>query len=202
MKQVTGNNGNRSDKAVSIQLMLDGHSFSVDALPAAGKEVPCVAELLTPRSMLVPREEFSEELAEGYLAAEGLAPQDGECVVWSNTQEQIVAVMAIDRMLLDALRAKYEAGVRFTSPLLHLPKFSGNAVWMQRNGSLLYVKVYRTILRMAEVIQVESDADVLYFVERLTGIFPAADFELHLTGADSAALRKLLKGYYKRIVCE
>ena len=136
--------------------MLDGHSFSVDALPAAGKEVPCVAELLTPRSMLVPREEFSEELAEGYLAAEGLAPQDGECVVWSDTQEQIVAVMAIDRMLLDALRAKYEAGVRFTSPLLHLPKFSGNAVWMQRNGSLLYVKVYRTILRMAEVIQAEN----------------------------------------------
>ena len=108
----------------------------------------------------------------------------------------------IDRAVLDALHAKYGEQLSFTSPLLHQPKFSGNAVWMMRCGSLLYVKVYRTILQLAEVIRAENDADVLYFVERLAGIFPPADYELHVEGEGGAALRKLLKGYYKRIVCE
>lgn len=182
--------------------MLDGHSFSVEALPAQEGLEPPVCELLTPRSILVPREAFAAELAENYLAAEGLAPRPGEVVVWSDPQEQAVAVMAVDGKVLDALHAKYGAELHFASPLLYQPKFSGNAVWMQRSGSLLYVKVYRTILRLAEVIQADSDADILYFTDRLTGIFPAADFELHVAGEGGTALRKLLKGYYKRIICE
>ena len=156
--------------------MLDGHSFSVESLPAAEEAGGLGFEPLTPRTMLVPREAFAGELAASYLAAEGLAPLEGECAVWSDTQQQTVAVMAIDRAVLDALHAKY--------------------------GSLLYVKVYRTILQLAEVIRAENDADVLYFVERLAGIFPPADYELHVEGEGGAALRKLLKGYYKRIVCE
>lgn len=182
--------------------MLDGLSFSVESLPAAEEAGGLGFEPLTPRTMLVPREAFAGELAASYLAAEGLAPLEGECAVWSDTQQQTVAVMAIDREVLDALHAKYGERLSFTSPLLHQPKFSGNAVWMMRCGSLLYVKVYRTILQLAEVIRAENDADVLYFVERLAGIFPPADYELHVEGEGGAALRKLLKGYYKRIVCE
>ena len=86
--------------------MLDGHSFSVESLPAAEEAGGLGFELLTPRTMLVPREAFAGELAASYLAAEGLAPLEGECAVWSDTQQQTVAVMAIDRAVLDALHAR------------------------------------------------------------------------------------------------
>ena len=57
MKQATGSNTPQSINKVSIQLTLDGHSFSAPALsgefPGDG---PVEVELLTPRTMLVPEE--------------------------------------------------------------------------------------------------------------------------------------------------
>ena len=62
MKQATGSNTPQSINKVSIQLTLDGHSFSAPALsgefPGDG---PVEVELLTPRTMLVPEELFDEE---------------------------------------------------------------------------------------------------------------------------------------------
>ena len=62
MKQATGSNTPQSINKVSIQLTLDGHSFSAPALsgefPGDG---PVEVELLTPRTMLVPEELFDKE---------------------------------------------------------------------------------------------------------------------------------------------
>ena len=77
MKQATGSNTPQSGNKVSIQLSLDGHSFSAPALsgefPGDG---PVEVELLTPRTTLVPEEFFDEacagELLAAHLAAEGV----------------------------------------------------------------------------------------------------------------------------------
>ena len=70
MKQATGSNTPQSINKVSIQLTLDGHSFSAPALsgefPGDG---PVEVELLTPRTMLVPEELFDKEHAGEVLAA-------------------------------------------------------------------------------------------------------------------------------------
>ena len=74
MKQATGSNTPQSINKVSIQLTLDGHSFSAPALsgefPGDG---PVEVELLTPRTMLVPEELFDKEHAGEVLAAAGMA---------------------------------------------------------------------------------------------------------------------------------
>ena len=60
MKQATGSKTPNPIHKVSIQLALDGHSFSTP-LPAAAGEEPVEVELLTPKTMLVPAELFDEE---------------------------------------------------------------------------------------------------------------------------------------------
>ena len=116
MKQATGSNTPQSINKVSIQLTLDGHSFSAPALsgefPGDG---PVEVELLTPRTMLVPEELFDKEHAGEVLAAAGMAALPGECPVWSAPQQNAVAVMPRRKMRwLRCMNAS--AAVRATPP--------------------------------------------------------------------------------------
>ena len=77
MKQATGSKTPNPIHKVSIQLALDGHSFSTP-LPAAAGEEPVEVELLTPKTMLVPAELFDEERGAELLAANGMAPSGDE----------------------------------------------------------------------------------------------------------------------------
>ena len=101
MRQATGSNTPQSGIKVSIQLSLDGHSFSVPALselPAG--EAPVTVELLLPRTMLVPGELFDAERGAEMLAANGMPPTAEECVVASDPEAEFVAVTAINREAL------------------------------------------------------------------------------------------------------
>ena len=98
MRQATGSNTPQSGNKVSIQLSLDGHSFSVPALselPAG--EAPVTVELLLPRTMLVPGELFDAERGAEMLAANGMPPTAEESVVASDPEAEFVAVTAINR---------------------------------------------------------------------------------------------------------
>ena len=110
MKQATGSNTPQSINKVSIQLTLDGHSFSAPALsgefPGDG---PVEVELLTPRTMLVPEELFDKEHAGEVLAAAGMAALPGECPVWSAPQQNAVAVMAAAENALAAVHERLRA---------------------------------------------------------------------------------------------
>ena len=65
MKQVTGATNNKPEiKNVSIRLRLDGHSFSEEKLDIPAKEKKTVEiEVLTGKTMLVPREVFDAKAA-------------------------------------------------------------------------------------------------------------------------------------------
>ena len=87
MRQATGSNTPQSGNKVSIQLSLDGHSFSVAAPPAFPAEAERIeAEVLTPRTMLVPVEYFAGERAAALLAANGMPALSGEETVCSNSK--------------------------------------------------------------------------------------------------------------------
>ena len=107
MRQATGSNTPQSGNKVSIQLSLDGHSFSVPALselPAG--EAPVTVELLLPRTMLVPGELFDAERGAEMLAANGMPPTAEECVVSSDPEAEFVAVTAINREALRQVEEK------------------------------------------------------------------------------------------------
>ena len=203
MKQATGSNTPQSINKVSIQLTLDGHSFSAPALsgefPGDG---PVEVVLLTPRTTLVPEEFFDEACAGELLAAAGMAALPGERAVWSAPQQNAVAVMAAAEDALAAVHERLGDRARYTTPLLCVPQASVPTVWMYYAAGLLYIKVYDGKLRFAEVVPAPDEADLLYMLERLGSEFRLRDYTLRIGSGDGRALKRKLGGYFRQIVCE
>ena len=191
MKQVTGSNTPQATNKVSIQLTLDGHSFSAHGLDGEfpGEE-PVEAEVLGTGD------------AGTLLAANGMAPAAEERAVCSLPVQGIVAVMATHREALRQAEEKLGDRIRYTTPLLREVQAGTPTVWAYRTAGLLYIKVYDGRLRFAGVIPAPDTADVCYFTERLEKEFALKSCELRISGDDAKACGKLLKGYFKRIVCE
>ena len=203
MKQVTGSNAPQTTNKVSIQLTLDGHSFSAPALAGEFQgDGPVEVEVLTARTMLVPAELFDAGNAEGLLAANGMSATADECAVCSAPYNGTVAVMAVPKDAAQAVDEKLGDRARYTTPLLREVQAGGPTVWAYRTAGLLYIKVYDGALRFAGVIPAPDEADVCYFAERLGTEFTLADYALGISGDGAKACGKSLKGYFKQIVCE
>ena len=208
MKQATGSNAPRHVDKVSIQRSLDGHSFSVPALDDIAPDAERVeVEVVTAQTMLVPGELFVPEAAAELLAAAGLACMKGQTAVWSrparlDSETEAVAVMAIDESILHSIRKHLGDRAEFTTPLLAGPTQGRPTLWLRHKASVLYIKVFDRSLRMAEAIRVPREADILYFVERLAGVFPLDRMILHLADARTAELRKSIGKRFKQVVCE
>ncbi len=215
MRQVTGSNPSPSVNKVSIQLALDGHSFSVAGDIAAAADGVAEVELLTASTLLVPVVLCDEGEGARLLAAAGIAVRpDDEVVCTSATEgdEPLRAVMALPRAVSAALceRMGHAAGegspalsaLRFTSPLLRGVSASGKCLWMFAAGDLLYIKVYDGGLRLAEVFPAPSVDDALCLLDRLSGVFPLSEFTLCLAGDAGRRWRKAMKRNFREIVCE
>lgn len=203
MRPETGSKAPKTSKKVSIQQSLDGHSFSVRGLEGdfAGQE-PVEVELLSARTMLVPKELFSPECARTLLAANGTPAGEDERVVWSDTRAETVAVMAADAQALRQTQDRLGTRVRFTTPLLHVPIAAGPTVWLYCSEQLLYIKVYNVQLRLAEVIAISSEADILFAAEQLAREFAPGEYELCVAGERARILYKLLRKQFSKIRCE
>ena len=91
MKQVTGATNNKPEiKNVSIRLRLDGHSFSEEKLDIPAKEKKTVEiEVLTGKTMLVPREVFDAKAAPALMRINGMEPTEKECILTSDPQQSL-----------------------------------------------------------------------------------------------------------------
>lgn len=204
MKQATGNKAPQSANKVSIQLSLDGHSFSAPALMGDFQGGGAVeVELLTPRTMLVPAALYDPAQGAGLLAANGMPLRAGECVAASDPARPFVALMALPAEALRLVDVKFGSRALFTTPLLHDPSAAEPTVWICRKAGILYVKVYDDeALQMAEAIPAPEDADILYLFERMAAVFPLADYVLLITGNAPKSLRKLLGKSFRKTICE
>ena len=204
MKQATGSNTPQSINKVSIQLTLDGHSFSAPALsgefPGDG---PVEVELLTGRHHQI-RAQLSKIGCpiRGDLKYGARRSLPGECPVWSAPQQNAVAVMAAAENALAAVHERLGGRARYTTPLLCVPQTSVPTVWMYYAAGLLYIKVYDGKLRFAEVVPAPDEADLLYMLERLGSEFRLRDYTLRIGSGDGRALKRKLGGYFRQIVCE
>lgn len=160
------------------------------------------AELLTARTMLVPEEVLGTGDAGTLLAANGMAPAAEERAVCSLPVQGIVAVMAAHGRRCGRRRRSWETAS--STP----PRCSGRCRpehrpygHTARRGSYI-LRCTTGSLRFAGVIPAPDTADVCYFTERLEKEFALKSCELRISGDDAKACGKLLKGYFKRIVCE
>ena len=191
---------------MSIQLLLDGHSFSVtfpNGNPTSKKEHGVIdVEVLSPRSMLVPTELFRTELAGDILAANGMTPLSEDVVVVSRPQNGMVAIMSIHEEAIEQVQDQLGERISFTTPLLHDPQFKDHVVWIDQRGALIYIKVYNTKLRFAEVVPIATEADLRLLIEGLAKEFAIEDYQLTLAGEHQKTLRKAIGSRFNKVVCE
>lgn len=156
--------------------------------------------VLTHKTVLVPAEVFDKASAANYLALAGLAPDAAQTAVYSDVQQQQIAVMAVDAGCHARLSEALGMRLAYTSPLLHQPRFTGSGLWMAHTDGLLYLKLYDKVLRLAEVVRAQGTSDILYYLGRLGRIVPLRDLPLRLSG--SSTLARQLRRYFREVRCE
>lgn len=203
MKQVTGSNQYPLYKDVSIQFTLGGHSFSALNLPqeVVESEQRVLFEIATPRVTLVPHTAFDNAIAADYLAAVGLACRAGEVTVCSEMQAPMVAVMAIDKHLLDQIVATLGKRACFASPLLDESHDNHNCLYVQMVEGVCFARLINNGLQIAEAWEAKTAEDALYGVAKLYQAIPnCQNIPIYIKG--NAEVAKLLKKYFKEVVCE
>ena len=205
MKQATGRIDRRSvADNVSIQLALDGHSFSLVGGQGIQQGTAVSVGVLTVRTLLVPEELFKPEHAASLLAADGKAPLTGEETVCTAPQNGVVAVMAVPSQALQQLHERFDEGtpLTYTTPLLLDLHTTQPTVLLQWVAGYLYIKIYQTGLRLAEVLPAPTDADIRYAIERLGTAFPFKQYALRVAGREARRLGKLTGHFFKQVRCE
>ena len=190
---------------VSIQLPLGGHSFSSEQLNAACGDARierAECTVLTPRTTLVPRECFDAAAAEHYLNVAGVPCRCGETAVTSDRSAQIVAVMAVDAECDRMLRERFGDRLAYTSPLCGNQNWSEPTVWLYRTHDIIYIKVYKPVLRLAEAVEVSSEIDALQLLQDLEPDCGVSACRIVCCGDGRERLRRRLSKYYKDVRCE
>lgn len=203
MRQETGNNATAANEKVSIQFNLGGHSFSATELPTEvlGSSDNVLFSVATHKVTLVPRCAFEESLSAQYLAAVGLSCDDGETTVCSEMQAETIAVMAIDRNVLDGVLDVLGTRARFTTPLLDERHDGNRNLSIRVADGVAYFRLFDNALRLAEAERVKTADDVLFYaLQFLQSAALGTDTDIYIGGDRTAA--KVLKRYFKRVVCE
>ncbi len=202
MKQATGRtNPAANPQRMTIRLASDGHSCRFD-LSRAARADEIVAVVSSAQTQLVPAEMFDPERSAAYLELAGMAARASQTVVTSDPEADIVAVMAVERSVLECFGETIREKIRFTSPLLHTPAATRSVLWLEVERTLLYIKVYddEGQLRLAEVIVAEDDDERLYYLTRLRDIHSTET--LLLAAGTPKPVERLVREHFRKVLCE
>ena len=198
MRQETGSSPILSNKKVSIQVKLGGHSFSTDKIVVA-EDVERVEFIIdTPRVTLAPREEIALDTASELLRLVGKPCRINEQSVCSELQSDIVAVMAIDNQALNAIIERWGSRASFTSPLLDMRHSEENCLTIDVADKVSYLRLFNNGLQRAEAFDATTPEDTLYLVNEWLGNDKTTP--IYIKGGKECA--KLLHKYYKQVICE
>ncbi len=93
-------------------------TFSEEKLDIPAKEKKTVEiEVLTSKTMLVPREVFDAKAAPALMRINGMEPTERECILISDPQQPVIALMAADKASVEKVRARLKEKIRWTSPV-------------------------------------------------------------------------------------
>ncbi|MBE6195038.1 MAG: hypothetical protein E7140_04835 [Rikenellaceae bacterium] len=198
MRQETGSNPNFADKKVSIQVKLGGLSFSAERVVVADDIEQVEFVIDTPRITLAPREVVSLDCAGELLRIIGKPCRTNEQSVCSELQSDIVAVMAIDSEALNTIIERWGCRASFTSPLLDMRHSEENCLTIDASDKVCYLRLFRSGLQRAEAHDATTPEDTLYLVNEWLGNDKATP--IYIKGGKECA--KLLRKYYKQVICE
>ena len=198
MRQETGSNQLLDNKKVSIQVKLGGLSFSADKV-AVSEDIENVEFIIdTPRVILAPREAVSLDNAAALLRLAGKACRLEEHSVCSELQADIVAIMAINRDALTAIIERWGSKASFTSPLLDMRHSEDNCITIDATEKVCYIRRFEDGLQYAAAEEYATAEDILFFVtEQSNG---RTDIPIYIKGGANCV--KLLRKYYKQVICE
>lgn len=154
---------------VSIRYISGGHSFSekeIETINAEGRSVEI--SIITPKSVLVPVENYIDTNRGDYLAAMGLAPSANEVAIEAARKGDMVAVVAVDKAFVESLD-KIKVNILLTTPLLDKSIEQGTIIDLVE--CVAYIRIYDGGLRFAEAVGIYSDADLMATLERLNEVF-------------------------------
>jgi hypothetical protein len=197
MRQETGSNPNQAPKKVSIQVKLGGRSFSAEDISVAEGTEPIEFVIDTPRVTLAPREEVSLDNAAALLSFTGKACHSNEQSVCSELQNDIVAIIAIDSKALESIVAKWGSRASFSSPLLDMRHSDEVCLTIDASEQVCYMRLFDGGLQRAEANVATTAEDILYYAKLWLG---ERDIPIYIKNGTAQA--KLLRKYFKRVVCE
>ena len=182
---------------MSIQVKLGGRSFSADKIAVAegAEQVEFVID--TPRVVLAPREEVSLDTASKLLRIVGKPCRSNEQSVCSELQADIVAIMAIDAEALASIVEKWGSRASFTSPLLDMRHSEEACLTVDATDKVCYMRLFDGGLQRAKAFDATTPEDVLYLVNEWLG---SNNIPIYIKGSNETA--KLLRKYYKQVICE
>ena len=184
---------------MSIQVKLGGRSFSADNFAAAESAEQVEFVIDTPRVTLAPRGEVSIDNASELLRIVGKTCLDNEQSVCSELQADIVAIMAIDHKALNSIVEKWGSRAAFSSPLLDMRHSDDYALTIDCTDNICYMRLFDEGLRRAEAYAITAPEDVLYHV---TEWLDNEEWETPIYIKGSKAIAKLLRKYFKQVICE
>ena len=197
MRQETGSNLTIDNKKVSIQVKLGGLSFSTQHFEVADDIEQVEIVIDTPRVTLAPREYVSLNSATELLRLTGKPCRNNEQSVCSELQDATIAIMAIDSNALAAIVEKWGSRASFTSPLLDMRHSTERCLTVDVTDKVCYLRLFDNGLKRAEAFEATTPEDTLYFVSEW---IEEMDTPIYIKGKQNAI--KLLRKYYKRVICE
>ena len=166
----------------------------------------------TAKTLLVPAEMYERGVEEDYLRFNGMALGAGETAVASEATDGIVAIMGIPSSEWESFKHRYERGeVSVTSPLLCVAARRGQQgrrgrLWGRKRsvnifltGDNLYLAVWDSALRMAEVFPDNSVDSLLYYIQVVGRSFALRRFDINVDGEGADIAAEALRQYYKKV---
>ena len=199
MRQVTGSNLTTENKKASIQVTLDGPSFSTEGVVVDESAEQVTFVIDTPRVTLAPREEVSLDTAESLLRLAGHPCRSNECSVCSELQNDIVAIMAIDRTALEIIIDKWGSRASFSSPLLDMRHAEERCITVSTSRKVCYIHHFDNGLQRAEAFEIGNEEDILCLITEWQEV-AGKETPIYISGEHSRS--RILSKYIKNIVCE
>lgn len=194
--QVTGSKHPTNHENVSTRLMLSGHDFLMATSAVENLDGDAALNLTvsidSAKTVLVPAELYTSEMAEGYLAVNDKAAGEGEKCV-AAVAAGIVAVMAVDERIVRLLGSNPLWRVTYTSPLLEGVVSYTRAVRVTLTADNTHIVVSdHGKLLYAEVFATTEPDNILFVMTKLCEIMSIANFETRVAGPEAQAVAAML----------
>lgn len=185
---------------LSIQLRLDGVSFSVDSYRNIDQSRPI--HLLSHRTMLSPASQVESLGAEAVIREGGITLSSNDKII-SIPREQNVALIVLSNDRYNQILDTFGEDAPFTSPILRTALNGDSHLIIYCAQGLTYINMYSSeCMLLSEVFLSPTLNDTLYWLSRIGEAIPLDDYTIYVANSDRKTADFLIKYYPNIELCE